>query len=153
MQVDAEDGEDEPEVCSDGCLPRKERLHARLDRDVAAVDLVVEADHLVRKLLVAACERVERRAKRTQNEIAFLLQRRLELCELLGERDAHQPNRPVTYPSVRSSDGCVKIFSVASYSTRTPLREPSSFTSRLKNAVISATRAACCMLCVTMTSV
>src|SRR5438132_826819 len=34
-----------------------------------------------------------------------------------------------------------------------PFREPSSCTSRLKNAVISATRAACCMLCVTITSV
>ena len=56
-----------------------------LDREVAAVDLVVEADHLVGELVVAARERVERRAQRAQDEVALLLERRLELRELLVE--------------------------------------------------------------------
>jgi hypothetical protein len=50
------------------------------------------------------------------------------------------------------SAGFVKIVGVASYSTRTPLRLPSSICT-LKNAVMSAIRAACCMLCVTITIV
>ena len=55
---------------------------------------------------------------------------------------------------MRLSAGFVKTFVVWSYSTRMPLRPlPSSRTSTLKNAVMSATRAACCMLCVTITIV
>ena len=96
MQVDAQDREDEAQVGGDGRLAREQRLDALLDRDVAAVDLVVEADHLVGELVVAARERVQRRAERAQDEIALFLERRLELRELLGERDPHQPNRPVT---------------------------------------------------------
>ena len=95
MQVDAQHGEHEPEVDRDRRLPGEQRLDARLDREVAAVDLVVEADHLVGELVVAARERVERRAQRAEDEIALLLQRRLELRELVLERDPH-PNRPVT---------------------------------------------------------
>ncbi len=51
---------------------------------------------------------------------------------------------PVTYCSVRSSSGLVKIFSVGPYSTISPVS---------MNAVESATRPACCMLWVTMTIV
>ena len=151
VQVHAQDREHEAKVGGDRRLAGEQRLHAGLDREVAAVDLVVEADHLVGQLVVAAGEGVQRRAERPQDEVALLLDRRLELLELLVERRSH-PNRPVTYPSVRSSAGEVKIFSVESYSTSTPCL-PSSSTWRLKNAVISATRAACCMLCVTITSV
>ena len=96
MQVHPENGEHEPEVGGDGRLPREQRLHALLDRDIATVDLVVEPDHLVGELLVAARESVERRAQRAQNQVALLLQRRLELPELLGEREPHHPKRPVT---------------------------------------------------------
>ena len=46
--------------------------------------------------IVAACERVQRRPQRAEDEVALLLQRGLELRQLLAERDAHQPNRPVT---------------------------------------------------------
>ena len=94
MEVDAQHREHEPQVDRDRRLPREQRLHAGLDREVAAVDLVVEADHLVGELLVAARERVERRAERAQDEVALLLQRRLELRELLGERELPHPNRP-----------------------------------------------------------
>ncbi len=57
---------------------------------------------------------------------------------------APYPNLPVTYCSVRSSDGWVKICSVGACSTSSPIS---------MNAVVSATRAACCMLCVTITIV
>jgi hypothetical protein len=46
--------------------------------------------------------------------------------------------------------GFVKIFSVGEYSTSCPTRLPASTLATLKNAVRSDTRAACCMLCVTM---
>src|SRR5690606_293267 len=66
----------------------------------------------------------------------------------------HQPNLPVTYCSVRSSLGLEKILPVRAYSTSTPVRRSlSGFTSVVKNAVRSLTRAACCMLWVTMTIV
>src|ERR1035437_4962671 len=53
------------------------------------------------------------------------------------------PNRPVMYASVRGSRGFVKISAVGENSTMSPCR---------KNAVKSDTRAACCMLCVTITT-
>src|SRR5262249_16827813 len=105
-----------------------------------------------RELDVVRLERVQRAAQRPQDQRPLLLERGLELRQLLLEGDS-QPNRPVTYPSVRSSDGFVKIFDVSSYSTRMPCRRPSGSAWMLKNAGMSATRAACCMLCVTMTSV
>ena len=96
MQVDAEDGERQPQVARDGRLSREQRLDAFLDARVAAIDLVVERDHVVGQLVVPARERVQRRAEGAQDEVTFLLQARLELGQLLLERDAHQPNRPVT---------------------------------------------------------
>ena len=64
VQVDAEHGQHQAQVGGHGGLPGEERLHALLDRDVAAVDLVVEANHLVGELVVAARQRVQRRAER-----------------------------------------------------------------------------------------
>ena len=63
--------------------------------EVALVDLVVEGDHLVGELDVLDCERVQAAAERAEDELAFLLERRLELVELLLQGDPH-PNRPVT---------------------------------------------------------
>ena len=54
------------------------------------------------------------------------------------------PKRPVMYSSVCFCPGLVKIFCVASISIKCPW---------LKNAVRSLIRAACCMLCVTITIV
>ena len=76
-------------------LSREQRLNARLDVEVAAVDLVVERDHLVGELLVLLLERVQRAAQRPADELALLLERRLELVELFLKPDS-QPNRPVT---------------------------------------------------------
>ena len=89
--------EHEAQVAGDRRLAREQRLDALLDREVALVDLVVEGDHLVGELRVLLHERVERAAQRAQDEVALLLQRRLDLVELLLETPyAHQPNRPVT---------------------------------------------------------
>jgi hypothetical protein len=63
---------------------------------------------------------------------------------------APHPNRPVMYASVRSSSGLVKIFPVGPTSIRRP-GSPAAPT--VKKAVVSLTRAACCMLWVTMTIV
>ena len=95
VEVHPQHREHEAKVDRDRRLAGEQRLHAGLDREVAAVDLVVEADHLVGELVVAARERVQRRAERAQDEVALLLDRRLELLELLLERRPH-PNRPVT---------------------------------------------------------
>ena len=91
----AQDREHQPQVDRDGGLAGEQRLHAPLDREVAAVDLVVEADHLVGEFVVAARERVERRAQRSQDEVALRLERGLELLELVLDGDSH-PKRPVT---------------------------------------------------------
>lgn len=49
----------------------------------------------------------------------------------------YQPNRPVTYSIVFSTFGFVKILEVSPYSMSRP---------KYINAVLSETRAACCML-------
>ena len=67
---------------------------------------------------------------------------------------AHPNRARSTYCSVRSSSGLEKIFSVGSNSTSRPVRRSlSGLISVMKNAVRSLTRAACCMLWVTMTIV
>src|SRR5262249_25120803 len=125
MEVDPQNREHQAEVDRDRRLTREQRLHALLDPGVADVDLVVEPDHLVGELVVAAGERVQCRAQDAEDERALLLQIRLEALQLLVKALSHPrtlayPKRPVTYPSVRLSAGCVKIFSVESYSTRIP---------------------------------
>ena len=68
-----------------------------LDREVARVDLVVERDHLVGELdVLVRRARSSAPRERAEDEVALLLERRLELVEIFLERDAHQPNRPVT---------------------------------------------------------
>ena len=95
MEVDPQHGQHEAEIDRDRRLAREQRLDAGLDLDVAPVDLVVEGDHLVGELVVAAGERVERRAERPEDEVALFLEAGLELRQLLGEGDSH-PKRPVT---------------------------------------------------------
>ena len=62
VEVHVQDGEHQPKIGRDGRLPGKQRRNAVLDLEVEAVDVVVEGDHLVGKLLVALLERVERAA-------------------------------------------------------------------------------------------
>src|SRR5699024_4767319 len=68
----------------------------------------------------------------------------VHFLQLLSEFLPHYPNLPVMYSSVRLSVGVEKIFSVSPNSTSSPSR---------KKAVLSDTRAACCMLWVTMITV
>ena len=89
-------GEDEAQVARDRRLPGEQHLDPLLDVQVRRVDLVVERDHLVGELGVLLPECVQRAAQRTEDELTLFLQRRLGAVERLLERDAHQPNRPVT---------------------------------------------------------
>ena len=115
---------------------------------VAAVDAVVVLDHELHQLDVVllhglghAVERLDHHVEGAQRLVLEGLQLLAELRARLGR---HQPNFPVTYSSVRLSLGVVKIFSVGASSTSSPVS---------MNAVLSATRAACCMLWVTITIV
>jgi hypothetical protein len=67
-----------------------------------------------------------------------------------GAERSGQPKRPLMYASVAGLSGLLKILVVAPYSMSLP---GSPTPARLKKAVVSETRAACCMLCVTMTIV
>src|SRR2546421_6643851 len=116
--------------------------------EVAAVDAVVVLDHELRELDVPVLEDLGHAVERLDHHVERPERLVLEPLELLPEVAArlgrHQPNFPVTYSSVRVSDGVVKIFSVSSNSTSSPVS---------MKAVLSATRAACCMLWVTITIV
>jgi hypothetical protein len=91
VEVDAQHGEDEPEVGGDRRLARQERLGALLDREVAPVDLVVERDHGVGSLRVASGERLDGAPQRLEHPRALVLQLRLERGELLLQGQAHAP--------------------------------------------------------------
>ena len=80
--------QDEPKVRGHRSLAGEQRLDAFLDREVGAVDLVVEGDDLVRQLQSPA-RSVARVAACTERTIRFALplQRVLQLGELLVERD------------------------------------------------------------------
>ena len=86
---------DEPEVGRDGSLARQKLLDALLDREVLAVDLVIEGDDLLGQLDVLAPERAHGSAQRANDESGLALERLLELGKLLLKGDPH-PNRPVT---------------------------------------------------------
>ncbi len=152
-----EHGGDEPEVGRDGSLQREQRQNALVHLQVEAVDHVVVGDHHLGELDVLMLDRLAHAVDRARDHVEPAERLLLEPRHLLLEVDAvpelvHQPTLPVTYASVRESDGVVKIFSVSSYSTIWPTRPSSSeSTSTVKNAVLSETRAACCMLCVTIT--
>ena len=71
VEVVVEDREHEPEVHRCRRLSREQRLNARLDVEVAAVDLVVESDHLWRASLLLLDAFSERRSA-LRDELAFL---------------------------------------------------------------------------------
>ncbi len=90
----------EAEVGGDGRLLREHLLDRLLEAVVARVDLVVEADHLVAELEVAPRERVHRAAHGAQDDVALLLEARLQhvepRLELNPGHGARHPKRPVT---------------------------------------------------------
>ena len=95
MKVRVQRGEDEAKVDRNRCLAREQRLDPLLDGQVESVDLVVERNHLVGELGIALSKRVDRSAKRAEDELDLLAEVRLEGPELLRE-DVPHPNRPVT---------------------------------------------------------
>src|SRR3954447_9119039 len=136
---------DQPQVGGDGRLRREQRQDGLVDLQVAAVDDVVVGDHELGELDVLMMDRLDRAVQGRDHQIEALerpsLEAREPLAILVSGLELHQPNFPVTYCSVRSSSGVVNIFWVGPTSTSSPLS---------MNAVVSATRPACCMLWVTM---
>src|SRR4051812_9118980 len=124
-------------------LQCEQREDALVDLEIATVDSIIVLDDERRELDVLVMQRLDRAVERRRHEVERperLLLEPVELVlEVLATTGGHpdQPNFPVTYSSVRLSRGFVKMRSVESSSTSSP---PS------KNAVVSATRAACCML-------
>ena len=112
------------------------------------IEAVVVEDHDLGQLDVLVLERLEHAVELLEDHVDPAQRRFLEapelLLEVLATLAAHQPNFPVTYSSVRLSSGVENILSVAACSIISPAS---------MKAVVSATRAACCMLWVTMTIV
>ena len=139
---------DQPQVAGDRRLPRQQREDALVDLQVAPVEAVVVEDDDRGELDVLVLERLEHAVELLEDHVDPAQRRFLEppqlLLEVLAALAAHQPNFPVTYSSVRLSSGVEKILSVAACSIISPAS---------MKAVVSATRAACCMLWVTITIV
>ena len=76
--------------------------------------------------------------------VSYVKQPLCSFSAALALRPADQPNRPVIYSSVFLFFGMENSVMVSPYSITSPSR---------KNAVLSEIRAACCILCVTMTIV
>ena len=122
-----------------------------MDLEVAAVEAVVVDDHDRGELDVLVLERLEHAVELLEDHVdarraptpRAAVSSSWKCCRV--PRPAHRyPNFPVTYSSVRLSSGLEKILSVGACSTISPAS---------MKAVVSATRAACCMLWVTITIV
>jgi hypothetical protein len=139
---------DEPQVARHGRLTGQQGEDPLVDLEVATVEAVVVEDDDLGELDVLVLQRFEHAVELLDHHLDPAQRRLLEafelLLEVLAPLAAHQPNFPVTYSSVRLSSGVENILSVAACSIISPAS---------MNAVVSATRAACCMLCVTMTIV
>ncbi len=99
-------------------LERRHRAGERLTLDVAALAAALPPERLV-QLLRHLAELAPQRPD-GEGENAHCRDERDD-HDRHGDRD-DQPNLPVMYPSVRGSDGCVKIVSVTSYSISRPRR-------------------------------
>src|SRR5262245_1056284 len=153
MQTAVQDRADQSQVARDRRLQSQQRDRVGVDLQVEVVDLVIALDHLLCERVVAAHERADGMLDRRRGEFPQHHEVEFRALQGVGERLTAHPNLPVTYASVRWSEGFVNIVSVSSYSTTMPVRRPSSATSTVKKAVRSETRAACCMLWVTITIV
>jgi uncharacterized membrane protein YbhN (UPF0104 family) len=73
VEVHVQHREHVTEVDRHGRLPREQRVDPLLDAEEAAIDLVVEGDHLVGELDVLLLEGGDRPSERAQDEVALLL--------------------------------------------------------------------------------
>ena len=110
-----------------GACVRQQGQDALVHLEVAAVDAVVVGDDQAGQLDVLVLERLDRAVERRDDHVEPAERLLLEPLKLLLEVDPASlsgiasPTFPVTYASVRSSLGLVKIFSVSSYSTTRPV--------------------------------
>ena len=144
---DLERGEEHAEVAGHRLLERQEVGAHLLDLHLHRVDDPVALDHAAGPLGVPLEQRLDRKAERRLRLARHGEQADLDVAELvvkMAMRVEGHPNLPVMYASVRSLAGRVKMRSVSPNSTSSP---------RSKKPVRSETRAACCMLWVTITMV
>ena len=90
-----QDREHEPQVGRDRRLRGQEVLDPLLDLQVDRVDLIVESDHLLGRLVVRVVEGRQGEPERAHDQIALELEPHLETLELPVELVPH-PKRPVT---------------------------------------------------------
>ena len=153
MKTDVQDGRHEPELCRHRRLQREHLQQIVVDREIQVVDRIIFVDDALRLGVVVLHECFDGALNRRRSELPHG-----EELAAPGAR-ADRGNAPGSSEPPRDvilrrwSDGFVKIVSVRSNSTMCPVRCPSSATSTVKKAVRSETRAACCMLWVTITIV
>ena len=157
---------DEAQITRDGRLQGEQREDALVDLQVAPVEAVVVGDHHLRELDVLVSERLHHAVELLDDQIQAAERAVLQLLQLLlevgatlleraGAAPSSGPPKTARRPGASAElsgdiflgsgvDGVVKISSVGPTSTSWP---PSM------KAVRSATRAACCMLWVTITIV
>src|SRR6266550_5028299 len=157
--IDTRYGQHKAEVRGHELLKRQQLHHAVVDLNLQLVDGVLFIEHGVSELLIRIEHGVHGLVHGAFSEAAHPEQPLLQLVEVALKMTFHtlypllrckeaarrpHPKRPVMYASVRGSEGVVNICPVGENSIRSPFS---------MNAVESLTRAACCMLCVTITSV
>ena len=111
-------GRHQAQVAGHRRLERQQRQDALVHLQVAAVDAVVVGDDHRGQLDVAVGDRLQGPVQGLADEVQAAQRLGLELGQLVlevlavGPALCHQPTLPVTYASVRGSDGLVKTFSV-----------------------------------------
>ena len=88
--------EQQPQIARDRVVQRKRALDRGLNLEEEAVDLVVERDHLVRKLDVLLAESADRAVQGRQDPLTLLLELRLEPVECLVHRHARHRTPLIT---------------------------------------------------------
>ena len=149
-------GDELAQVAGHRRLERDQLVAALLELERPGVELVVGDGSRTRRLRGPAragsrspWDRLGDRGRQLHELVTHVLEMLWKL--LRSGSSAHQPNRPVTYASVRSSLGLEKIFWCRVELDEHPGAAVAvESTSVVKNAVRSLTRAACCMLWVTM---
>src|SRR6266404_796020 len=157
--IDTRYGQHEAEVRGHKLLQRQQLHHTVIDLNLQLVDGVLFIEHGASELLVRVEHGVDRLVHGAFSQASHPEQPLLQFVEVALKMTFHtlhplldcnvavqraHPKRPVMYASVRGSEGVVNICPVGENSISSPFN---------MNAVESLTRAACCILWVTITRV
>src|SRR6202030_3601186 len=160
---DAGNGQNKAEIGGHKLLQREQLHHAVVNFNLQLVDGVFFAEDGSRQLFVRIEHRMNRLMHGSLGQAAHPKHALFQLFQIAFEMAFHiftsspwpslhssrccdnpHPKRPVIYASVRGSEGVVNMCPVGENSIRSPFS---------MKAVESLTRAACCMLWVTITKV